>query len=62
MTNIKNPETNLLGINQILFISANITAYEIDSVNSLYLVFNDVDVYFECIDEIVLRSADCHFA
>ena len=57
MTNSMNLDTNLLGINQISFTSADITAYEIeyfknlDGVNSLYLVFNDVDAYFECIDK-----------
>ena len=58
MTNIMNLDTNLLGINQISFTSTDIVAYEIeyfknlDGINSLYLVFNDVDAYFECIDEI----------
>ena len=54
MTNIMNLDTNLLSINQISYINADITAYEIeyfknlDDENSLYLVFNNVDVYFEC--------------
>ena len=39
------------------YINADITAYEIeylknlDDVNSFYLVFNNADAYFECIDE-----------
>ena len=57
MTNIKNLDTNLLGINQITFTSTDSVIYDIeyfknlDGVNSLYLVFNDVDAYFQCIDE-----------
>ena len=57
MTNIKNLDTNLLGINQISFTSTDSIIYDIeyfknlDGVNSLYLVFNDADAYFECIDE-----------
>ena len=67
MTNIMNIDTNLLGINQISFTSTDIVVYEIeyfknlDSINSLYLVFNDVDTYFECIDEnkyLVFASTD----
>ena len=56
MTNIKNLNTNLLDINQISFTSTDSVIYDIeylknlDRVNSLCLVFNDVDVYFECID------------
>ena len=47
-----NLDTDLLGINQILFTSTDIVAYEIeyfkdlDGVNSLYFVFNDIDAYF----------------
>ena len=47
MTNIKNVDTNLLSINQIAFTSTDSVVYGIeyfknfDSVNSLYLVFND---------------------
>ena len=67
MTNIMNIDTNLLGTNQISFTSTDIVVYEIeyfknlDSINSLYLVFNDVDTYFECIDEnkyLVFASTD----
>ena len=49
MTNIINLDTNLLGINQISFRSTDSVVY--DGVNSLYIVFNDVDAYFQCIDE-----------
>ena len=55
MTNIKNLDTNLLGINQMTFTRTDSFAYEyfknLDGVNFLYLVFNDVDAYFKCIDE-----------
>ena len=53
MTNIKNLDTNLIGINQMTFASTDSVVYDIeyfknfDGVNSLYLVFNDVDVYIE---------------
>ena len=53
MTNIKNIDANLLSINQIAFTSTDSVIYDIeyfknlDGVNSLYLVFNDVDFYFE---------------
>ena len=56
MTNIMNLDTNLLSINQISFTSTDIVVYEIeyfknlDGINSLYLLFNNVDAYFECID------------
>ena len=56
MTNIMNLDTTFLGINQISFTNTDIVIYEIeyfknlDGVTSLYLVFNDVDAYFECID------------
>ena len=56
MTNIIDLDTNLLNINQISFTSTYIVAYEIEhfknleDVNSFYLVFNDVDASFECID------------
>ena len=50
MTNIKNFDTNLLNINQISFTSTDSVVVSVfknlDSVNSLYLVFNDVDAYF----------------
>ena len=57
MTNIKNLDTNLLCKNQIAFTNTGSIVYDIeyfknlDCVNSLYLVFNDVDAYFEYIDE-----------
>ena len=57
MKNIKNLDTNLLGINQISFTSSDSVVFDIllfinlAGVNSLYLVFNYVDVHFECIDE-----------
>ena len=53
MTNIKNLDTNLLRINQIIFTNNDSVVYDIeyfknlDSVNSLHLVFNDVDAFFE---------------
>ena len=56
MANIKNLDTNLLGTNQITFTNTGSVIYYIeyfknlDGINSLYLVFNDVDAYFECID------------
>ena len=56
MANIKNLDKNLLGTNQITFANTGSVIYYIkyfknlDSINSLHLVFNDVDAYFECID------------
>ena len=56
MINIMDLDTNF-SINQISFTSTDIIIFEIeyfknlDGVNSLYLVFNDLDAYFECIDE-----------
>ena len=56
-TNIMYLDTNLLSINQISFTSTDTVVYEIeyfknlDGVNSLYLVFNDADAYFDCIDK-----------
>ena len=61
MTNIKKLNTNLLGINQISFTSTESVVYDIylkdlliyeyfkdlDGLTSLYLVFNDADVYFK---------------
>ena len=53
MTNIENLDTDLLFINRISFTSIDSVVYSIeyftnlDSVNSLYLVFNDADAYFE---------------
>ena len=43
MANSMGLDTNLLSINQISFTSTDIVAF--------YLVFNDVDAYFESIDE-----------
>ena len=55
MTNIKNLDTNLLGINQISFTNTDSVVNEyfknLDGINSLYFIFNNVDAYFECIDE-----------
>ena len=53
MTNIKNFDANLLSTNQIAFTSTDSVINDIeyfknlDGVNSFYLIFNDVDVYFE---------------
>ena len=53
MTNIKNFDSNLLSIDQMSFKSTDCVIYDIkyfknlDSSNSLYLVFNDVDVNFK---------------
>ena len=57
MTNIKRLEMSFVSVNQISFISDDAVNYEIEYygnyVNTypLYLVFNDVDVYFSYIDE-----------
>ena len=61
MTNIKNLDPSLLDINIISFKSNDAVIYQIeyirmksldneniDSRNSLYLVFNNVDGYIEC--------------
>ena len=54
MTNIKNFDLNLLSINKISFEkNTDCVIYEIeyfknlDSENSLYLIFNNVDAYIE---------------
>ena len=48
MTNIKNFDANLLGISKIVFTNTDSVAYKnLDGVNSLYLVFNNVDAYLE---------------
>ena len=53
MTNIKNLDINLLGINQISFTSTDSVIYDmgyfknLEGVNSLYFILNDVDAYFE---------------
>ena len=57
MTNIKNFDSNLLSIDQISFKSNDCVIYDIkylknlDSSNSLYLVFNDVDAQIEKYNE-----------
>ena len=61
MTNIKNFDPSLLVINKISFKSTNVAFYHIkyitmksfdneniDSVNYLYLAFNNVDRHIEC--------------
>ena len=56
MSNTKNLDTNLLIINQISFTSTDSVVYDIeyfknlDGVNSLYLVFNDVNA---CLNNIM---------
>ena len=53
MTNIKNFDSSLLGIDQISFKSTDSVIYQIEyfknvnNENSLYLVFNNVDAYIE---------------
>ena len=53
MTNIKNFDLNLLSIDQISFKSTDCVIYDIkyfknlDSSNSLFLAFNNVDAYTE---------------
>ena len=55
MTNIKNFDPKLLGLNQISIKSTDDVIYDIeyitvkslDSANSIYLVFNNVDAYIE---------------
>ena len=55
MTNIKNFDSSLLSIDQVLFLkNTDCVIYDIeyfkalDNENSLYLVFNNVDAYIEC--------------
>ena len=61
MINIKSVEPKLLNIDKISFISTDVVVYNIeyitmksidhvniDSANSLYLIFNNVDVYIKC--------------
>ena len=56
MTNIKRLDTNLVSVNHISFINDDAVNYEIEyskdynDAYSLYFVFNDVDVYFSCVD------------
>ena len=55
MNNIKNFDPNLLSIDKILFKSNNAVIYDINYItmkslgdeDSLYLIFNNVDVYIE---------------
>ena len=57
MTNIMKLDTSLLSVNQISFTNTDAAVYKIeyiknfDDLNPLYLVFNDVDASFECINE-----------
>ena len=57
MTNIKRLDKNLVNVNQLSFINDNAVNYEIEyskdcnDAYPLYLVFNDVDVYFLRVDE-----------
>ena len=56
MTNIKRFDTDLVNVNQLSFRNDDALDYEIgyskdfNNVYPLYLVFNDVDVYFPCVD------------
>ena len=67
MTNIKNFDLSLLDIDEISFKSTDDVIYHIkyitmksldneniDSANSLYLIFNNVDGYIEC------NFTECH--
>ena len=53
ITNIKNFDTSLLNIHQVSFENNDTVIYDIkyiknlDSSNSLYLIFNDLDAYIE---------------
>ena len=57
MANIKRLDTNLVSVNQLSFINDDAVNCEIEyskdcnDAYPLYLVFNDVDVYFSCVDE-----------
>ena len=57
MTTIKRLDTNLVSVNQLSFVNDDAVNYEIEyskDCNDAYplcLVFNDVDVYFSCVDE-----------
>ena len=56
MTNIKVLDLNLVSVSQISFINDNAVNYEIEYYGNyvdtypLHLVFNDVDVYFSCVN------------
>ena len=57
MTNIKRLDISLVSVNQISFINDDAANYEIEYYDNyvntypFYLVFNDVDVYYSCVDE-----------
>ena len=56
MTNIKALDMSLAGVNQISLLNGKALSYEIEYYGNyintypLYFVFNDVDVYFSCVD------------
>ena len=56
MTNIKRLDTDLVSVNHLSFRNDDALNYEIEyskdcnDAYPLYLVFNDVDVYFSCVD------------
>ena len=56
MTSIKRLDTNLVRVNQLSFINYDALDYEIEyskdcnNAYPLYLIFNDADVYFSCVD------------
>ena len=56
MTNSKRLDTNLISVNQISLLNDDAVSYEInysencDDAYPLYLVFNNVDVYFSWLD------------
>ena len=56
MLTYKKLDTNLVSVNQLSFVNDDAVNYEIeyskdyDDAYPLYLVFNDVDVYFSCVD------------
>ena len=58
MLNIKETDIDLVSVNQVFFINdKDYVNYEIKyfsnyvSNNTLYLIFNDVDIHFSCVDE-----------
>ena len=67
ITNIRKPDTNLVILNQLSFVYDNAVNFEIeyskdyDDAYPLYLVFNDVDAYFQTVDEdkyLIFASTD----
>ena len=56
MTNIKGLDMSLVGVNQISLLNDKTLSYEIEYYGNyvdtypLYLAFNDVDLYFSCVD------------